>query len=303
MGRPRKLPVVEADTQMVVAKSESGADFELSAKITAGSLTSNAKELRARIEAELQNYSVEKYLNDPESAKKDKAFLNKVKDSISDKRKEVSKAWNSPLDNFLEEMKGLEKSINEASSKLNDIVKEADDKEKNEKKSKIEAYYSTLDFKIVTLDRIFNQKWLNKTVKMDQIMLEIESITEKISGELATIKSMQTEDSEILQAFYLETLDLNATLQKGNQLRANRKVIQEAEEQKKVEMVQNMAGATKPAVKTVVIPEENKIVQNAFNENVGQPLMNFTLKLYGTKEQLIALRQYIDSHGIKYEKL
>lgn len=302
MGRPRKLPV-EADTQ-VVAKSDSGADFELSAKITAGSLTSNAKELRARIEAELQNYSVEKYLNDPESAKKDKAFLNKVKDSIADKRKEVSKAWNSPLDNFLEEMKGLEKSINEASSKLNDIVKEADDKEKNEKRAKIEAYFSTLDFKIVSLDRIFNPKWLNKTTKMDQVMLDIEAITEKITGELATIKSMQTEDSEILQAFYLETLDLNATLQKGNQLRANRKTIQEAEEKAKVEMVQNMAGATE-VKKTVVIPEENKaFVQNeSKNGVVEQPLMNFTLRLSGTREQLIALRQYIDKSGIKYEKL
>ena len=59
------------------------ANFELSAEIVAGKLTSNAIELKTQIENELQNYSVEKYLNDPEAAATDKAFLNKVKEAVS----------------------------------------------------------------------------------------------------------------------------------------------------------------------------------------------------------------------------
>ena len=131
-------------------------------------------------------------------------------------------------------MKGLEKLVKDASVQLKTITDQAENKEKEEKKKRIEDYFSTLDFTICTLDKIFNPKWLNKTVKMESIMLEIEETTERISSEFATLRSMQNEDSETLQAFYLETLDLNATLQKGNQLKANRERIQALQEAEKV---------------------------------------------------------------------
>lgn len=297
MGRPKKLQVevIEDNTNELVATVKTGTitDFELNAEIIAGSLKSNAIELKAKIQNELQNYTVDKYIDNPDAAKSDKALLNKVKDSIAAKRKEVTKAWNQPLDDFLMEMKSLENDVADASNKINEIVKAADNQEKELKRNQIEQYWKTLDFTLVTLDRIFNPKWLNKTFQLKDIMLEIESIIEKITTELSTIRSMSGEDNEILQSFYLETLDLNATLQKGNQLRANKEKLKTIETEK-------------PAIVTTTTKADAE--RNGYSENrstlvIGDEIMSFTLKLFGTKEQLIALRKYIDANGIKYEKL
>lgn len=317
MARPRKNTEIKAETEVTVVQKETVTDFNLTAHITAGKLTSNAKELREKIEGELLNYSVERYLDKPEMAKADKAFLNKVKDSVSEKRKDVTAKWNEPLEEFLNEMKALEKSVQGASDKLNAIVKEAENKEKEEKREKIRRYWETLDFKIVSLERIFNPKWLNKTFSMTDIMKEIESAIEKITGELATVKNLQDEDCEILQSFYLDTLDLNATLQKGQQLKANREALKAAEERKRAE--------AENAVKNTVFVEkepENANINTEFaekpqysvenqdkNEKLTEipenkdPVLSYKLEVFGTKEKLFALRRFIDENKIEYRKL
>lgn len=284
MARPKK-----ETTEIVAAIPDESIKFELNAQIIAGSLTSNAKELKQNVEQELKNYTVDKYIGNPDAAKTDKATLNKVKDAVATKRKEITKQWNAPLDEFLNEMKSLEKTIDEASNALNKIVLVADQEEKDQKKKQIEAFYSTLDFKLVTLDRIFDPKWLNKTVKLDKVYSDISDITQKITTELSTLKSMQTDDAEILQAFYLETLDLNATIAKGNELKKNRETLK-----KQVEILE-----AKPQVK-IEIPQQKTTNTAPVSNNTK---MSFTLRLYGTVDQLMALRKYIDANKITYEKL
>ncbi len=294
---PKKL-VKESENDSLVIEKSQVTNFNLNAEIVAGSLTSNAKELRAAVENELKNYSVERYSDNLDLAKKDKALLNKIKDSVATKRKEITKQWNKPLDDFLDEMKNLEKSIDAASGTINEVVKAADEKEKSEKRAKIEDYWKTLDFKFVSLDKIFNQKWLNKSVKMESVMIEIEGITEKITTELATIKSMNDEDSEILQSFYLDTLDLNATLAKGNQLKTNRELIKKKNDEWKQEQLEKAVDVLK---ENKLIPPETKAPQIVEKNKTN--IMSFTLKLEGTREQLIELRKFIDVHGIKYTKV
>lgn len=310
MGRPKKNTEVKSENEVTVVQNETVSDFNLTAQITAGKLTSNAKELREKIEGELLNYSVERYLEKPEMAKADKAFLNKVKDSVSEKRINVTAKWNEPLEEFLSEMKALEKSVQGASDKLNAIVKEAENKEKEEKREKIRGYWETLDFKIVSLERIFNPKWLNKTFSMTDIMKEIESAIEKITVELATVKSLQDKDCEILQSFYLDTLDLNATLQKGQQLKANRAAIQAEEERKKAK-AENAAKNAENAKINAEFAEklqnsvENQDKNGKLNEIPAkkEPVLSYKLEVFGTKEKLFALRKFIDENKIEYRKL
>lgn len=256
-------------------------NFELSAEIVAGSLTSNAKELRAKIENELKNYQVEKYLDNPDAAKTDKALLNKVEKAVSDKRKEITKKWNEPLDLFLSEMKGLEKSISDASSKLKSITDEVAEKEKASKRKEIEDYWSTLDYKIVSLDRIFNPQWLNKTFTMKNVMLECENAIEKITSDLEAIKkACEEQDKEIGQAYYLECLDLNSTLNKIAQLKENRIKVKEIE----------AAKIEKPVEKPVETKEDD-------------PIMEYTLKFKAKRSKLLLLRKFIVDNNIEYIKL
>ena len=88
MPRTKKLQIEaviqdEENTALEVAKSDvEVSDFELVADIVVGKLTSNAKEFSAALENELKKYTVERYLDDPDAAKTDKAYLNKLKEQV-----------------------------------------------------------------------------------------------------------------------------------------------------------------------------------------------------------------------------
>lgn len=294
MPRTRKIEAVIEDVTEVAKSDASG--LELVTNIVAGKLTSNAKEFSAALQKELKNYTVERYLDNPDAAKTDKAYLNKLKEDVADKRKLATSTWNKPLDEFVSIMKSLEKEIDSAYSNLNGIVNQAAQKEKDEKKAKITEFWNTLDFTVVPLDRVFNPKWLNKTEKLPSIMEECKAIVEKINGEMATLKSLQDEDKETLLSFYLDTLDLNATLQKGNQLKENRARIK-AEEHKVAAAILSNEIEKDPCRASIEIPKFE------VKEKQKEPVATFRLEVTAPASKLVALRKFIDDNGISYRKL
>ena len=303
--------IQDEETALEVAKTDAQvSDLELVTNIVAGKLTSNAKEFSAALENELKNYTVERYLDNPDAAKTDKAYLNKLKDEVAEKRKLATATWNKPLEEFISVMKDLEKKIDSASNDLKVITDKAVQQEKDEKKAKIVEFWNTLNFTIVPIERVFNPKWLNKTEKLTSIMEECKAIVEKINGEMATLKSMQSEDSEILQSFYLETLDLNATLQKGNQLKENRARIKAEEQRKAAENKMAEMGATVISKEPDSVVKENLTTETHVDlgrkpdvSTVGEPVATFRLEVTAPASKLMALRKFIDENGITYKKI
>ena len=313
MPRTRKIEAVIEDVTEVAKSDASG--LELVTNIVAGKLTSNAKEFSAALQKELKNYTVERYLDNPDAAKTDKAYLNKLKEDVADKRKLATSTWNKPLDEFVAIMKSLEKEIDTAYGELNGIVNQAAQKEKDEKKAKIVEFWNTLNFTIVPLERVFNPKWLNKTEKLSSIMEECKAIVGKINGEMETIKGLQDEDKEILQTFYLETLDLNATLIRGNQLKENRARIKAEEERKAAEKAkQEQFPPIDPSKYNVT--ETGQVVKESLTtethvdmgskpdvSTAREPVATFRLEVTGPASKLMALRKFIDDNGITYKKI
>ena len=121
MPRTKKLQieaVVEDESAAVeVTKSDvQVSDLELVTNIVAGKLTSNAKEYSAALKNEIANYTIERYIDNPDAAKNDKAYLNKLLDEVAEKRKLATTTWNKPLDEFISVMKELETEIKTASN-------------------------------------------------------------------------------------------------------------------------------------------------------------------------------------------
>lgn len=302
---PRTKKAVETENTVVeVAKSEVS-DFELVTNIVVGKLTSNAKEFSAALEKELQNYTVERYLDNPDAAKADKAYLNKLKEKVAEKRKLAVSTWNKPLDEFISVMTGLEKEIDSASRELKTITDKAVQQEKDEKKAKIVEFWNTLNFTLIPLDRVFSPRWLNKTEKMSSIMEECKAIVDKINTEMATLQSMQDEDSDTLRAFYLDTLDLNATLIRGNQLKENRARIKAEEERKAAEKSKQEQFPPIDPSKYNVTETGQVVKENLTTENkpANEPVATFRLEVTAPASKLIALRKFIDDNGITYKKI
>ncbi len=222
-----------------------------------GSLVTNAKEIKAFVEEQLKTYNVDNYTGDAKQAAKDKAELNNAAKRLNDERIYLEKEWNMPFLEFKNIVKETTDLINSASAKLDLIVKEQEAKEKAEKQAEIEKLWAAKNFSLVELGRVFSPKWLNKTTKLTSVDVEMDDIIKRINGDLASLDAFG-EDTATLKDIYLSTLNLQMTLNKGAELKANRERLAAMEAQKKAEAEKAQNAETSVDEPEQAEPEETK---------------------------------------------
>ena len=193
---------------------------------TLGSLVTNIKDVRAFVYERLKDYSAENYNGDAKKAKEDKAELNKVAEAFDERRRALKKEWDEPFSEFEQIITEISVKIKEVSGSLKQIVDEKETKEKEAKRVEIEKLWETKEFNLTTLSKIFNQKWLNKTYKINAISSDMDLIIKNINSDLEALDSFGN-DTSTLKEFYLTTLDLQKTLTRGAEMKANRERLAE----------------------------------------------------------------------------
>lgn len=195
-----------------------------------GELTTNAEKLKEQVEKQLQLYKAENYSPDTiDNAKKDKAELNKAAKMLNDKRIEIERQFMKPIDDFKNTINETVALIKTASGEIDLIVKAVENKEKEAKKAIIVEYFNSLNFELIGIDKIFNDKWLNKTAKIEDTKKEILEKIEKIKSDLNVLERIgETEARD----FYLSTLNLDTALAKADEIKANREHLAKLEAEK-----------------------------------------------------------------------
>lgn len=269
-----------------------------------GELVTNAKEIKSFVEARLADYTPENYIGKADEAKKDRAELNKASKELNDKRKDLEKEFMRPFDEFKSVIKETTDAINSASGKLDEIVKAEEEREKALKRDNIELYWSGKKFSLVSLDRVFDQKWLNKTTKLSDVRDEIDKRIETIYADVKTLEGM--EDSDVLKQLYLDTLDIGAALRKGQELKEyRRRLADEAKERADREARDQIRKQEAEIQEEQARPVES---ENLAAAALGKPVdtdpeMVYTLRFFARKSVLLALRKYMTENGIQYEKI
>ena len=271
----------------------------------AGFLTTNIEALENFVMERLEEYKPENYQGDADAAKKDRAELNSAKKQIADERIRITKELMKPFAEFDEKCKRLEKNIDGASKALDEIVKLREQAEKEVKKAIIDEYWRIKAFELVTLDRVFDQKWLNKTAKIADVKKEIDSIIEKIISDLKTIEAFGV-DVDTLKPLYLETLDLGVKIARGNAMKANRERL----EKEKAERAERERNESLQEAQKELIQEEKKAQHESLAETLASqatgtesesdPIESFRIEFTGKRSALFRLRQYMLSEGITY---
>lgn len=200
-------------------------------ELTIGTLITNAKEVHDSIIDFLETCDVENYKGTVKDAATDKAKFNALAKKLNDERIRLEKVFLKPFVPFKEIISETTDAIKKISSGLDVIVKAKEKEEKEAKKAEIVEIWKTYDFSLVSLEKIFNEKWLNKTYKTKQIHDNIAHIIDRITGDLQSIEQFG-EDTATLKELYLTNLDLQATLRRGAELRENRKRLAEEEARK-----------------------------------------------------------------------
>lgn len=267
---------------------------------TLGSLTTNALQIKQMVEQALPMYDVSNYDDhNIDAAKRDKAMLNNASKALNAKRIEFEKEFVRPFAEFKAVVADTVDLIKTASGKIDEVVKRQEEREREAKREQVQALWDKVGFTLVPLAQVFRATWLNKTMTPKTISAEIGEIVAKIESDILTIEAIG-EDVDLLKGLYLDTLDLNRTIQHARTLKDNR-------ERAKADAARREAEAAQKAAEPlpVSVPETIKASAPAQPVAAFAPpaLMTRAFKVTSTRENIIALGDFMNAHGIAFEKI
>lgn len=267
-------------------------------ELTLGTLTTNALQLRDHVAATLERYPPENYSEENvDQAKADRAILNKAAKELNDRRIQLERDWNEPLQEFKSIIGDTVKMISEGSAKIDAVVKGVESKAKAEKRAAIEELWERKGITLLPLSKLWDDRWLNKTKRLPAVEKEIGEKLIKIEAELDTLAAVDTEDGEVLRAYYLDCLDLQRTIAYSATLKANRQRLQDEQARRQAEAEAQATRATYVAPTAEPVPTTYEAPEAVIPE-----VLERTMVVRGTREQLIALAEYMKASGIWFRK-
>ena len=187
--------------------------------------------------------------------------------------------------------------ISEGSAKIDAVVKGVESKAKAEKRAAIEELWERKGITLLPLAKLWDDRWLNKTKRLPAVEKEIGEKLLKIEAELDTLAAVDTEDGEVIRAYYLDCLDLQRTIAYSATLKANRQRLQEEQARRQAEAEAQTTRATYVAPTAEPAPTMYEAPEAVIPE-----VLERTMVVRGTREQLIALADFMKSEGIWFKK-
>lgn len=175
-----------------------------------------------------------------QEAKADRAKLNAMKKDISDRRIQVKNALLEPYNVFEAEVKEVVALIDEPIEMIDEQIVAYEERTKEEKRQALEKFFTEnrADLpELITFDKIFNPKWLNKTSSLSSCKKEIKKAIEDITADLSVIRSsLSGKYSVYAEEFYLKReMNLSRALSEANRIQEMDKKAEE-EEQKRAKL-------------------------------------------------------------------
>lgn len=276
-------------------------DLELSiSELTLGSLTTNALQLRDYVGEVVKRYDAENYSDDNiDQAKADKALLNKAAKELNDKRIKLEREWAQPFQEFKGIITETCQMLTQASSKIDKVVGEVEWKAKEAKRTMIHELWERKGITLFPLSKIWDEKWLNKTKRLPAVEKEIGEKLLKVEADLDSFDALDEEDREVARAYYLDCFDLQRSLDYARVMRENKEKLK-AEEQ-----ARRQAEAEEQATRAAYVAptaEPATTTEDEAPEVAIPEILERTMVVRGTREQLIALADFMKSEGIWFKK-
>jgi len=284
----------------------------------------NYEEMKAEFSKKLVHYNTLVVTEDSiGDAKTDKAALNKLKEAIDTKRKDVKKACLAPYEAFEKQCKEITSMIQQPILAIDNQIKAFGEAEQQQKWEQITEYYDAevKELKeLVPLEKIVPSKWKNKTESLESVNNAIGDTLERIRGELETISTLHSPFEQQIKDVYLNDYNLSKALQEQKRLEERQKQIKEMEGQKEERRKQaeeaerkrqeEQQRAAQNVSEPVIEAKKESPVQAVTEDTPATPATptapitpkySATFKVTGTQTQLQALSAFMKKYNIKYE--
>lgn len=283
----------------------------------------NNEELKAEIAEKMQEYKSIAFTEETiKEAKADRAKLNKLRTAFEDERKRIKKLCMAPYDEFEKQVKELIALIDEPIRLIDGQIKEVEEQRRIEKKGKILEFYEenigTLKG-VLPFEKIFRSEYLNATKSMKSITEEMQALIDRVNADLDTIEGFGSKYELQIKDAYLKTLDLSAAMQEKARLEEVERRLAERkqeEQRKEAERAAREAAEAQSRSQVKQIPpiqnaqpevqaekaEEGETISQQADKQQPQ-LFQMDFRVWGTKDQIMGLRQYLIENKIKFGKV
>lgn len=260
----------------------------------------NADEIAKEVEAKVGYYKNLVYTEDQVAeAKKDRATLRKFVTALKDKDHEIKERCLAPYEEFHNQMQKIILLVEEPADLIDKQVKEYEEAQKEQKKKAIQELFKMKGFQPwVSLERIWNQKWLNKTYSMKQIDADLTTIQHKIGEDILLING-QREGMQAALSEYKRSMDVSASIAAAQRYMEAKRAEEELTRQLQ-------ANPVEPAPVQAPAPKPASTVQDAMPKTYsdGQPVRKeLMFKVLVSYEEMQALNRFLIDNKIQFRQI
>lgn len=234
----------------------------------------------------------EDMLKDIEDEKKQ---INKAKKAVATYRKDIVKEFKKPIEQFELLAKETEKILEEAYDTCNEAVVRHNDELKAKKTEEVKKYFDeyaqSLNIDFVKFERLGLNITLSASMK--SLKEAVKVCLDKVASELDLINIQKEELIPDMLVEYKQTLNVASAIKNvtdRHKAIEEEKARQEALKALKAEEEKSVA-KVKEVVQEVTAPVEVKEVKT----------YRSTFTVYGTVEQLKALKEFMEKEGMRYD--
>lgn len=275
----------------------------------------NYEELKAELTSKVSFYETLVYTDDQiKDAKADKANLNKLKKALNDERIRREKEYMQPFNVFKAQINEIIGIIDKPIAVIDEQVKAYDEKRKAEKQKAIEELFATIGFQnFVTLEKIWDPKWLNASTSMKSIEDQMRSRMYEIGNDVLTLHNLPELGFEATEV-YKQTLDINVAVSEAKKMvevakkkaeaKAREKAAEEARKAEEERKAQERAAEEQRAAMAQAMTPPEDAQPAPVEESQPEPqkmVVKFEVEL--TTEDATALREFFQSRNITFRAI
>lgn len=240
------------------------------------------------------------------AAKQDRADLNKLREAIDAKRKEVKKACLAPYNNFEARVKELTALVDAPIAAIDKQLQQYEEQRRATKRADVQAIYEETvgEFRsLLPFDKLWRDEWYNTSWSMKKIREAIVAAEGKAASDLEVLSTVESEFIEAVKLKYLEALDLNAALAERARLQERAAKLRQYEEQQRqaqenttdnLQEEERAKASARGAEQAAAATQSEGTEENIY-------LLRFECQL--TRAQAAALADFLKSKRISYRRI
>lgn len=269
------------------------------APIVSQEIEFNYESIKQNLARNLEKYKGMVVMEDKlPDAKKTRADLRKLRESIGEARKNVKREWMKPYDVFAAKCNELEALCDAPILEIDTQVKAFEERKKKEKQDRLQAVFKesvgeTAEY--CTWDYVFDPKWLNATVSESAATEQMQAKIKRCADDVALIKALKADAAmeAMMLDHYQKAHDVGAAMAMYNRVRER----EEAEKARTAKQSAAVKGeAPQPRFEAVAEAPEQE-------PQADDDVVVIEMRFYIPKAVRVEFGEWCHMHGVRYERI